>query len=290
MGLLFRAAQKLEKTQVGSDWEPAWADGAAALTAKAATFTASDRQMQQYSVLTCNPSDRSDMLVRIYNTEESFGPASGEDMLAAVDEWLVPRSTLALLENCEDSWSIPAAQGANVSATADNTGTIEGTNNVPIVIGASAEAGLLAYETVLITDYTAYTHVRAWVYASVATAAGALQLRLGSDNSCATAIETIDFPALDATTWTRIYLPLANRVASTATLHPVRSVGLVQPTHAALTLRIDDVQLMQMSVVERQVAGLFHGSSVVCEMRNMTDLTAGGNDSAVCYLRIKEVG
>jgi hypothetical protein len=238
-----RPAVPLALDQIGSTWEPVWANNAAAGTRKTTTIATGDRCIAEYSVLGCNPSDRSDLLVRAYNIEPTFGPAVGGSVDVLVDEWTIPKSTILTIEDCEDDWTIPGAQGANVSATADTTATKEGTNNVPIVVGASAVAGMLAYENFTAINTIDYTHIRLWAMSTVTTAAGDFILYLTDTNGGVSSgtPETLLLPALTANVWKRCYIPTA-RVALAAV-----SIAVSQVVHTHLTLRLDDIQAMRLS-------------------------------------------
>src|SRR3990167_7470558 len=71
------------------------------------------------------------------------------------------------IEDCEDAW----AAEANVTATADSTIKLRGTNSAKLVIAAAFTTGVAATEVVAV-DLTAESGVHFWVYSTVATASG----------------------------------------------------------------------------------------------------------------------
>ena len=141
----------------------------------------------------------------------------------------------ALIEDCEDAWTA----NANVTATADSTIKLRGTNSSKLVIAAAFTTGVAAHEAVSSIDLTTHTGVHFWVYSTVATTAGDIRLLLDDTAACVSPLETLSIPALAANTWTPIYVAYA----TPANLGAVISVGLnVNVDIGAMTVYIDDVR------------------------------------------------
>ena len=139
------------------------------------------------------------------------------------------------IEDCEDAW----VASASVTATADSSVKLRGSNSSKLVIAAAFTTGLAAYENFSSLDLSAETGVHFWIYSTVATSAGNLQLLLDDTNGCGSPLETLDIPALAANTWTPVYVAYANAGALTAIL----SVGLnVAADLGAQTVYLDDIR------------------------------------------------
>ena len=77
-----------------------------------------------------------------------------------------------------------------------------------------------------------------WIKATVATAAGDLQLLLDNTANCASPVETIDLPALAARTWTYVKLTLANPNLDTAIISVGLKYTLVAPANTVWVGRV----------------------------------------------------
>ncbi len=139
-----------------------------------------------------------------------------------------------LLEDCEDAWTA----GSNATVTA-NTGFKKlGNASVKAVIASAGANEILAYEDISSIDISDATKVEFWLYSSIAVSAGDLQIRLDDTAGIVSAVESIDIPAMDANTWYRHSLSLANPQSDTAII----SLGIFQVTNLAdFTFYIDDV-------------------------------------------------
>lgn len=140
-----------------------------------------------------------------------------------------------LLEDCEDAWTA----SANVTATADSSIKLRGTNSVKLALAAGFTTGLVAYEDISSADLTGETAVHFWIYSTVALTSGQLQLLLDNTSACASPLETLDIPAVAANTWT----PVCIAYATPASLGAVVSVGLNATADiGACSIYLDDIR------------------------------------------------
>ena len=142
-----------------------------------------------------------------------------------------------LLDNCEDAWTA----GTSVTASADTAFKKKGTYSAKFVVDAAAASGAtLCYEDISSVDLSDSDKVEFWMYSSIALTAGQLQFMLGATAAIASPLETIDIPAMDASTWYRHSLSLANPHLDTAII----SIGVRQAAGVdvgAFTFYLDEV-------------------------------------------------
>ncbi len=143
------------------------------------------------------------------------------------------------LTDCETAWTA----SASITATADGTYYKKGTYSAKLAIAAGFTTGLAAYYDISSKDLTTHDHIHLWVRSSVALAAGDIQLLLDNTSGCVSPVETIDFPAIVADTWTRVSLT----IATPASCGAIVSVGLnVAVDKGACNIYLDDIR----SVIE----------------------------------------
>lgn len=139
------------------------------------------------------------------------------------------------VEDCEDAWTA----SANVTATADSSVKLRGTNSSKLVVAAAFTTGVAAYEDFASMDLSAEIGLHFWIYSSIATAAGDLQILLDNTSACVSPLETLNVPALTANTWTPVYVAYATPGNLTAII----SVGLkVAVDNGAQTVYLDDIR------------------------------------------------
>lgn len=142
-----------------------------------------------------------------------------------------------LLENCEDAWTA----GTSVTATADTAFKKVGTYSAKFVVAAGAASGAtLGYEDITEVDISDADKIEFWMYSSIALTAGQLQSMLGATAAIASPLETINIPAMDAATWYRLEISLANPHLDTAII----SLGVRQASGVdvgAFTFYLDDI-------------------------------------------------
>ena len=139
------------------------------------------------------------------------------------------------IEDCEDAW----VASTNVTATADASFKLRGTNSSKLVIATDFTTGIAAYEDFAAKDLSSETGVHFWIYSTVATTVGDIRLLLDDTSACASPLETLSIPALAANTWTPIYIAYATPGNLTA----IVSVGLnVNVDIGAMTVYLDDIR------------------------------------------------
>lgn len=143
-----------------------------------------------------------------------------------------------LIHDCEAAWDELVDGDATV--TLDTTIERQGSGCAKMVIGAGLGNGdIIATDNITSLDLSSAEKVRFWAYSTDARASGDLQLLLDDTASCASPVETIDFPALTAATWTLCTLTLANPGSDTAII----SVGVKFTNNAeASTIYVDHIR------------------------------------------------
>jgi len=116
----------------------------------------------------------------------------------------------------------------------------QGTASNKFTIGASMAANdIIATDSITSADLSDHAGVMFSIKSSVATSAGDLQLLLDDTASCASAVESLDIPALVANEWQRVFIDYAGTNSSRAA---IISVGLKYVTDlGAMTVWIDDI-------------------------------------------------
>ena len=142
------------------------------------------------------------------------------------------------IEDCEDAWLAKANVTCDVSATVYKRGS----NSATAVVATAFTTGILCTEVIASADLSGYDHVHFWIKSSIALDAGDLQLLLDDTGACASPIETIDLPALEEDTWTRVSIALAHAASDTAII----SIGLnLTANKAAFNLWFDDYRAVK---------------------------------------------
>jgi hypothetical protein len=137
--------------------------------------------------------------------------------------------------DCEDAWTA----SAKVTATASTDWFRYGSKSAKIVIADDFTTGLAAYKNFSSIDLTTRTYLHLYIKSTLATAAGDLQILLDDTNDCASPLETIDVPALEAGVAKEINIAIADPSKLTAVI----SVGLKVITDlGANTIYIDQIE------------------------------------------------
>jgi len=145
--------------------------------------------------------------------------------------------TALVIEDCEDVWD--DGSGGDVTPAQEDTIKKVGDHSVKLTVAAGAGVELLAYEDFSAADLTAKTHLVGWIYSTVALAAGDMQMLLDNHSACASPTETLNLPAVSASTWVRFCLAFS----APANLGAVVSVGIKQAVDkGALVLYLDDIR------------------------------------------------
>jgi len=142
-----------------------------------------------------------------------------------------------VVESCEGAWN--ESVGSNITSAVDAVDLKAGTNSVKL-----SATGVVNDEVVLATknialELTIYKAITCWAKSSAAKVAGALSLLLDNSASCASPLEVLPLPALDADTWTKCSLVFANPDALGAIISiGIKSTGLTM----GQIIHIDDVR------------------------------------------------
>ena len=147
------------------------------------------------------------------------------------------------IDKAEVAWT----SGTGTTTTADTGFKKEGnasSKNVVVSVGTNT---ILCYEDISSIDISDADKVEFWMYSSIALTAGQLQIKLSASAAIAADTEAIDIPAMDAATWYRHSLSLANPQDDTAII----SVGIYQVANVAdFTFYVDDVRAVNNATKE----------------------------------------
>jgi hypothetical protein len=271
-------------TQIGVDQTLTWANSDVVNTTKTITFTKSVNNKKEHEIIIANQSTASALSVDIGNIEPNIGFTNNTDSLKSVLTTInVPASTAIVIEDCEDAWNEQVV--TNVTVTADGTIKQVGTNSAKIAIGEDVTANtIVASKAISSTNLSQYTHIYAWIYSDVALDAGDFQLLLDNTANCVSPIEILNIPAISATTWTRVRIPLVNPDQDTAII----SIGLKMVIDkGACNIYIDDVNAVKMSVVSTPVQAWKNNVDGFIRASNATALTSVQGFNA--KIRVKEI-
>ena len=143
-----------------------------------------------------------------------------------------------VLHNCDAVWD--ELVDGDVTASLDTDNEKDGTGCLKLVVAAGCAAGdILATEDITSLDISDCDEVTAWIWSSAALTAGDIQILLDNTAQCASAVESLDIPAVSANTWTRVVISLANPTSDSAII----SIGLKMVVDkGAFTLRADDIR------------------------------------------------
>jgi hypothetical protein len=205
----------------------------------------------------------------------------GENRQIVLTSVSVPAAVSALTEDCEDAWD--TAQGANVTCSADAVVYKVGSKSAKMAVGAAATVGLLASETISSANYSDKTHLSMWVYSSIALNEGDVQFNIDNTSACASPLESINLPAIAATTWTKVYLKLANPTSDLA----IVSVGVsMMVDKGAFDLYIDDVYAIKQGTNAVVIDAVKEGT---LRLGVINDTALGTTDDAYFYANAREV-
>src|SRR5574340_307588 len=140
----------------------------------------------------------------------------------------------ANIDTCEVAWTA----AANVTATASTSTYREGTASANLVVAAAFTTGLIAYKALgASTDFSAYQQISFLLRTSGALAANVLQLALCSDTAGATAVNTVNIPAVAANTWLAITVDTAAALGAA-----IQSVALYAASDpGSVTINLDNI-------------------------------------------------
>ena len=145
-----------------------------------------------------------------------------------------------LVSDAETAWT---AGSANVTVTKDTSFKRFGSASAKLVEDGNSGAGdILGYDTITSLDISDCDRLEFDMYSSVDLTAGQIDIALDNTAAIASPIEEIDVPAMDAATWYRHSVALANPQTDTAII----SVGLIQTSDVgAATYYIDNIRAVK---------------------------------------------
>lgn len=127
--------------------------------------------------------------------------------------------------------------GANATVATDSKDVKEGSGvNVVTIAAGAGSTETLATDCFSTVNIRGYTHVDIWAKSNVTTTSSNLQVTF---NEGSTVRETLGFPALNADSWTRVNLPLANPELDSAITRMVFETG--SSDGGSATVLLDDV-------------------------------------------------
>ncbi|MCH8061405.1 MAG: hypothetical protein IH861_02765 [Chloroflexi bacterium] len=135
------------------------------------------------------------------------------------------------LSDADTAWNA----SSNVTATVDATDKKVGTGSADLLVATAFTTGLVAYEDLVTTvDLTNRDSISLWVKSGVNTTLGQVELIIDNSPGCASALESIDLPALTANTW-----KLATVGVSVSTdISDIQCVGLNVTTDLSTTANV----------------------------------------------------
>jgi hypothetical protein len=187
-----------------------------------------------------------DMSIRTADVDDAAGSAYA--LLKAAEEARTPMyfrfvrllGEPLVVEDCEDAWN--ESVGTNMTSEIDATDAKTGMNSIKLTATGSVADGALLATEVIEKDLRLYKGLTCWAKSSTAKAAGALSLLLDDSASCASPLESMPFPALEAGVWTRCSFVFAAPVELGFLISiGVKSTGLT----VGQIIHIDDVRAVE---------------------------------------------
>jgi hypothetical protein len=256
-----------------------WGASALVNTGKSVDITASATPSEVNAVTLVNMSGVTGLDYRICNVRTLGGVSIPIEISQVVGN--VPKSTLTVIEDCEDAWNEQVI--AEVTSAADAADKVVGANSQKFSIGEAFTTGLIGSEAFAAAlNLTKTQGLLLRIKSTKAQAAGDIQILLDDTAQCASPLETLSVPALVANTWTRVFLPFANPAA----LGAIISIGAKLNVDAgAQDIWIDDVCSVVLSTREILVAGMFTGG-VNARIELSNDTALGALDSFNAYTQV----
>ena len=144
------------------------------------------------------------------------------------------------LLSCDSVFDETVDSDFTVSVDTEDYKRGSASNKFVIAVGASA--GDIATDSITSVNLAKYDFIEFWIRSTVATSAGNLKILLDDSASCASPIETLNVPALTASTWKYCRVALSNPHTDTAII----SVGLEYDSDlGACTVHLDDIKAVK---------------------------------------------
>lgn len=147
------------------------------------------------------------------------------------------RVPASLISNTDAVWDETTDSDFTQSVDTEHTKT---GSSLKLVIAGAVSAGDFISDSIESVDLSDRTHLEMWIYATAATVAADLVIRLdsGAVQGDGTDLEILSIPALTADTWTFVRIALANPETDTAII----SVGFeYSANEGANTIYLDDI-------------------------------------------------
>ena len=163
---------------------------------------------------------------------------SGIEMIQ--DVYYRDKFTVKELLSCDSVFDETVDSDFTVSVDTEDYKRGSAANKFVIAVGASA--GDIATDSITSVNLAKYDFIEFWIKSTVATSAGNLKILLDDTASCASPIETLNVPALTASTWKYCRVALSNPHTDTAII----SVGLEYDSDlGACTIHLDDIKAVK---------------------------------------------
>ena len=163
---------------------------------------------------------------------------SGIEMIQ--DVYYRDKFTVKELLSCDSVFDETVDSDFTVSVDTEDYKKGSASNKFVIAVGASA--GDIATDSITSVNLAKYDYIEFWIKSTVATSAGNLKILLDDSASCASPIETLNVPALTASTWKYCRVALSNPHTDTAII----SVGLEYDSDlGACTVHLDDIKAVK---------------------------------------------
>ena len=144
--------------------------------------------------------------------------------------------TSAVTANIDDGEAAWTA-ASNVTCTTSTTVYRENTRSSNNAIAAAHTTGKAAHKSFTSTNFSGYQQISFWIRSSVALNANDYELRLCSDSSGNTAVDTFQIPALPANVWVPLTINKGSALGSA-----IQSVALyVAVDKGACTINLDNI-------------------------------------------------
>jgi flagellin-like protein len=135
------------------------------------------------------------------------------ELVGAVKATSIAATAIDTLE-IPGSWEV----SSNITIATDTSDYKQGSNAMDVTVALAFGSGLMAYEGGSAIDLTSPQHysLQLWIKAATATSDGDYEILLDDSAGCASPLETIDLPALAASTWKQVVIDLATPTADSA--------------------------------------------------------------------------
>lgn len=156
-----------------------------------------------------------------------------------------------IISDCDTTWTTTGI--TNVTSSVDASDFKETPRSAKLIVATGFTTGNMAYQPLSTAlDLTYANQMSVWIKSSADQTAGAIQMKLCSDSSAATAVETVNMPALSADVWTEAIVALNN--PGSASLSSINSVAISAASDpGAVTLHIDEVKTRESGSVGKNV-------------------------------------